>query len=75
MTDREKLLEQIKREAGCRACRHFQGLTCTAFPRGIPSEIMGGRVSHDQPYQGDSGIQWELNEAWAKERVPEVLEK
>lgn len=32
---------------------------CSAFPRGIPMEIMSNRVDHTLPYLGDHGIQFE----------------
>lgn len=45
----------------CNRCKHVNasGTACAAFPRGIPQEIMGGRVSHEQSYRGDGGIQFE----------------
>ena len=42
----------------CPSCIHFRGLTCTAFPDGIPLEIVVGKVVHTTPYQGDHGIQY-----------------
>jgi len=34
------------------------GLTCKAYPRGIPEEILEGKIDHDKPYPGDHGIQF-----------------
>lgn len=49
----------------CAYCRHKQryenGVTpCTAYPDGIPSEILASKVDHVAPYPGDQGIQFEL---------------
>ena len=35
------------------------GHSCTAFPRGIPSDVWAGEVRHDSPIQGDNGIRFE----------------
>lgn len=44
--------------AACSVCVHksLSGPTCTAYPRGIPDEILRGEVSHLTPYPGDNGI-------------------
>lgn len=46
---------------GCASCVHIAptGLTCEAFPDGIPLLIAQGDFDHTQPFQGDNGIQWE----------------
>jgi hypothetical protein len=31
---------------------------CVAFPRGIPADILSGRVTHTSPYDGDGGIRF-----------------
>ena len=32
---------------GCTFCKHFQkDMTCKAFPKGIPLEIIGGNLEH-----------------------------
>jgi len=49
----------------CFNCLHFNLseiikenviLTCTAFPEGIPDDIISGKVSHESNYRGDGGI-------------------
>ncbi len=47
----------------CTFCKHFQvrDWSCTAFPKGVPDDLVFGDVSHDEPYPGDHGIRFELN--------------
>jgi hypothetical protein len=52
----------------CHTCKHLEGgvedaagrfiQICTAFPKGIPEEIMQGRHKHREPFPGDAGIQY-----------------
>lgn len=45
----------------CNACVHDKGDgTCTAFPGGIPHEIILQLGDHRQPYRGDRGIRFHL---------------
>jgi hypothetical protein len=44
----------------CHKCTRRKGLVnCTAFPDGIPTEIMIGEVMHTKPYSGDHGLLFE----------------
>ena len=48
----------------CASCKHFHmenedSETCAAFPDGIPRVIKSGHDAHREPFEGDSGIQWE----------------
>ena len=45
----------------CNHCRHINdgGITCRAFPDGIPAEILHGEVDHLKPYEGDGGIRYQ----------------
>lgn len=48
----------------CASCKHFDGgdlerNVCTAFPGGIPREIINGDFDHRQPHPEDNGIQYE----------------
>ena len=48
----------------CMQCKHYHadnmdGLTCDAFPKGIPDEILDSEFIHTKPYRGDKGIQFE----------------
>ena len=58
----------LKDFSQCRMCKHehppTRGMrrTCVAFPEGIPREILGNNHLHEQPYEGDNGILFELRE-------------
>jgi hypothetical protein len=51
----------------CYRCSHRKepfggydvGFTCTAFPEGIPSEILQSEFDHRKPHEGDHGFQFE----------------
>ena len=48
----------------CNQCAHVHddGLTCNAFPGGIPAEILSGQRHHEEAYAGDHGIQFSPRE-------------
>lgn len=53
----------------CLYCRHIEysyesgrggpGISCAAFPDGIPDLIVENEVDHRKPVPGDNGIQFE----------------
>jgi hypothetical protein len=46
----------------CHFCRHLAtsgGMTCAAYPDGIPWEIQAGQVDHRLPYAGDHGVHYD----------------
>lgn len=60
----------MKPIAPCVLCKHMhvekllkgQGMTCAAFPDGVPQRIVQGMDQHQSPYPGDHGIQFEERE-------------
>jgi hypothetical protein len=60
----EKRLDRIgwmDIDANCFECRHLHEdqQTCDAFPDGIPTALLFLDETHDRPYPGDHGIQFE----------------
>lgn len=50
----------------CYSCAHLapltgEGMTCAAYPTGIPIQIIESEVDHRLPYAGDGGIQFAQN--------------
>ncbi|KKK51484.1 hypothetical protein LCGC14_3114480 [marine sediment metagenome] len=45
----------------CDSCKHIHrdGVTCEAFPNGIPIEILSNQKAHTKHYPNDNGIQFE----------------
>jgi hypothetical protein len=63
----------------CYWCRHRAEvgsvvLRCTAFPAGIPEPILGFRLDHRRPVDGDGGVMFEADPALPKEQVEGILE-
>ena len=54
--------EDELRASPCLSCRQKSptGATCTAFPAGIPDDILLARHDHRTPYRGDHGIRYEF---------------
>jgi len=48
----------------CLACKHLgKPLTCKAFPKGIPKNILDGKVDHSEPIEDqDNDIVFEKRE-------------
>ena len=49
----------IKVDKGiCSKCQYLtgQGYTCKAFPGGIPTDILTGKIQHTKLIEGDNGI-------------------
>lgn len=50
----------------CQTCVHRSQVLhniCTAFPDGIPAEILEGRNDHKKPFAGDGGIVYSKKKA------------
>jgi hypothetical protein len=53
----------------CERCifRFADQLTCVAFPKGVPAEIIHGRFDHRQPFEGDGGIRFVPSRQYARQ--------
>jgi hypothetical protein len=47
---------------------------CTAFPDGIPNEILLSRADHRQPFAGDNGIRFDPKDADAAKYAEFIFE-
>ncbi len=47
-------------EGICHKCRylHSDGMSCMAYPDGIPEDILIGKIDHTEPQPDDNGIQF-----------------
>jgi len=59
----------------CLDCAYYRGpkqygfgLTCKAYPEGIPEAILEGKIDHNKPYSGDHGIQFKSKKEQKKRR-------
>ena len=46
----------------CNRVTNYAKKTCTAFPDGIPAEILDGKNKHTKAHKGDNGILFEPRE-------------
>lgn len=56
----------------CIYCKHYNretSGTCRAFPEDIPAEFFLGEAEHVTPYEGDHGIQFELDSSLSPDAV------
>ncbi len=49
--------------------RRNNDIACRAYPRGIPNEILEGRIDHHSPYPGDNGLRWRDNSEFTEEQA------
>ena len=52
----------------CLKCKQYNvfkyiGVSCKAFPNGIPEQILSGKHDHTKPFKDDNGILFEEGEA------------
>lgn len=59
--DVSRFVSDVPNPPACWTCvhKHSGAATCTAFPGGIPREILDGTNQHREPYPGDNGVQYE----------------
>jgi|JI10StandDraft_1071094.scaffolds.fasta_scaffold375263_3 hypothetical protein len=59
----------------CIYCKHFdrnpdgETLACAAFPMGVPVNILHSKRDHRLPYDGDNGVQFEVQSGKQQELV------
>ncbi len=60
----------------CYGCTHKrEGLTCDAFPAGIPLEIVRSVADHREPFHGDNGIRFEPRDTAAADYADQLFPK
>lgn len=61
LSDENAPVFQVVEGPICDRCVHYNALsvTCTAFPKGIPSVIVTGKFIHTRPFPGDHGVRFE----------------
>jgi len=58
----ERLTGDEKRQISqCVYCIHWIQGRCTAFPKGVPMDILTNQFDHRKPHEGDGGILFEAN--------------
>ena len=58
----------------CAFCRRLRpGLTCSAYPDGIPTAIVWGVADHRLPIAGDNGILFAARDAEAEALVVQLF--
>jgi hypothetical protein len=61
----------------CSVCTHLttdlREAKCTAFPGGIPTEILLSKADHRKPFPGDGGVTFEPKNAEATEYANLIL--
>jgi len=51
-----ELIDGYMMPSQCNSCLHFEGFgLCPAFPDGIPVEIVGNNILHDEVLEGQEG--------------------
>lgn len=63
----------------CLYCKHrnretYDPVTCTVFPKGIPTEYLEGQSDHFEPHDSDGGIQFELAKDMDMPEVNELIQ-
>ena len=58
----------------CDSCKRLKSIGyCSAFPDGIPAEIMANLVDHRNPVEGDHGLQF-LEDPDRNDTLPAALQ-
>jgi len=57
----------------CKTCAHYRNrCRCSAFPSGIPSDILDNKQDHRDRVDGDHGVRWQPR---AKKNTPDDLDE